>query len=321
MMATDFAHEPVMVDEIVAVFAPVPPGTLLDATLGGGGHAEALLDRCPQLSVLGLDRDEDALAAARQRLSRFGRRVQTVHTSFDRLAEVLADAAVEQLSGALFDLGVSSPQLDRPDRGFSYRYEGPLDMRMDRSAPRTADDVVNGYAELDLARVIRDYGDERFAARIARAIVAARPVRTTTDLAAIVAAAIPAATRRTGGHPAKRTFQALRIEVNEELAILPRAIDAAVDLLTPQGRVAVLTYHSGEDRLVKQRFTEAITGACSCPPGLPCVCGAAPTVRRVRAPRTPSSLQAERNRRARSARLRVVEKLQGPRGEGMTVAP
>jgi 16S rRNA (cytosine1402-N4)-methyltransferase len=315
-MAADFAHEPVMVDEIVAVFAPVPPGTLLDATLGGGGHAEALLDGCPQLSVLGFDRDKDALAAARRRLHRFGRRVRTVHTSFDRLAEVLADSAVEQLSGALFDLGVSSPQLDRPDRGFSYRSEGPLDMRMDRSSRRTADEVVNGYAEIDLARVIREYGDERFARRIARAIVAARPVGTTTELAAIVAAAIPAATRRTGGHPAKRTFQALRIEVNGELDQLPAALDQAIDATVPHGRVAVLTYHSGEDRLVKQRFTEAATGACSCPPGLPCVCGAAPTVRRVRAPRTPSIAQAERNRRARSARLRVVEKLQAATSPG-----
>jgi 16S rRNA (cytosine1402-N4)-methyltransferase len=298
-----------MVDEIVAVFTPVPPGTLLDATLGGGGHAEALLDKCPQLSLLGLDRDEEALAAARHRLRRFGSRAQTVHTTFDRLSEVLADAGMEHLSGALFDLGVSSPQLDRPDRGFSYRHEGPLDMRMDRSTTRTADEVVNGYAEVDLARVIRDYGDERFAGRIARAIVAARPLRTTTELAGVIAAAIPAATRRTGGHPAKRTFQALRIEVNGELDKLPVALDDAIDATVPHGRVAVLTYHSGEDRLVKQRFTEAATGACSCPPGLPCVCGAVPLVRRVRAPRTPSNAQAERNRRARSARLRVVEKI------------
>jgi 16S rRNA (cytosine1402-N4)-methyltransferase len=315
-MTTDFAHEPVMVDEIVAVFTPVPPGTLLDATLGGGGHAEALLDRCPQLSVLGLDRDEEALSASRQRFRRFGPRAHTVHTSFDRLFEVLADAGTERLSGALFDLGVSSPQLDRPDRGFSYRHEGPLDMRMDRSATRTADEVVNGYTEVDLAKVIREYGDERFAVRIARAIVAARPVRTTTELAAVVAAAIPAATRRTGGHPAKRTFQALRIEVNGELDKLPVALDDAIDATVPHGRVAVLTYHSGEDRLVKQRFTEAASGACTCPPGLPCVCGAVPTVRRVRAPRTPSSAQAERNRRARSARLRVVERLEGLRGPG-----
>jgi 16S rRNA (cytosine1402-N4)-methyltransferase len=225
------------------------------------------------------------------------------------LAEVVADSGVEPLSGALFDLGVSSPQLDHAERGFSYRNEGPLDMRMDRRQGQSADDVVNGYDETTLARVIREYGDERFAGRIARAIVAARPIATTTELAAVVTAAIPAATRRTGGHPAKRTFQALRIEVNSELEQLPRALDQAIDATGPHGRVAVLTYHSGEDRLVKRVFADATTGQCTCPPGLPCVCGAVATVRRVRAPRTPSAEQADRNRRARSARLRVVEKL------------
>jgi 16S rRNA (cytosine1402-N4)-methyltransferase len=312
MTPEEFSHDPVMADEIVDVFAPVPAGTLLDATLGAGGHAEALLERCPQLSVLGLDRDEQALDTARRRLRRFGRRVTTVHSSFDRLAEVVADSGVEPLSGALFDLGVSSPQLDHAERGFSYRNEGPLDMRMDRRQGRSADDVVNGYDETTLARVIREYGDERFAGRIARAIVAARPIATTTELAAVVTAAIPAATRRTGGHPAKRTFQALRIEVNSELEQLPRALDQAIDATGPHGRVAVLSYHSGEDRLVKRLFADATKGQCSCPPGLPCVCGAVATVRRVRAPRTPSVEQADRNRRARSARLRVVEKLGAP---------
>jgi 16S rRNA (cytosine1402-N4)-methyltransferase len=306
---SEFVHEPVMVDEIVDVFSPVPAGTLLDATLGGGGHAEAVLDRCPQLSLLGLDRDEQALTAARRRLHRFGNRVTTVHSRFDRLGEVIDDEGVEGLSGALFDLGVSSPQLDRAERGFSYRNEGPLDMRMDRTEGLTAADVVNGYDEAELARIIRDYGDERFAARIAKRIVAARPISTTAELAAIVTAAIPAATRRRGGHPAKRTFQALRIEVNSELAQLPAALDQAIDVTVPSGRVAVLTYHSGEDRLVKQRFAAAVTGHCTCPPGVPCSCGAVATVRRVRVPRTPSAEHAERNQRARSARLRVVEKL------------
>jgi 16S rRNA (cytosine1402-N4)-methyltransferase len=305
----EFHHEPVMVDEIVDVFAPVPAGTLLDATLGGGGHAEAVLERCPQVSVLGVDRDEQALDAARRRLSRFGDRVTTVHSRFDRLGEVLADEGLEQLSGALFDLGVSSPQLDRAERGFSYRNDGPLDMRMDRTEGVTAADVVNGYAETELARIIREYGDERFASRIAKRIVAARPISTTAELAAIVTEAIPAATRRRGGHPAKRTFQALRIEVNSELAQLPAALDRAIDATVATGRVAVLTYHSGEDRLVKQRFATAATGDCTCPPGVPCVCGAVAKVRRVRAPRTPSAEQAEGNPRARSARLRVVEKL------------
>jgi len=305
----DFAHEPVMVDEIVTVFTPVPPGTVLDATLGGGGHAEALLDQCPHLSVLGLDRDEQALSAARRRLRRFGSRATTVLSRFDRLAAVMADSQIASLAGALFDLGVSSPQLDDPERGFSYRLEGPLDMRMDPRRGKTAADVVNGDDVDDLARIIHDYGDERFATRVARAIVAARPITTTTELAAVVTAAIPAATRRTGGHPAKRTFQALRIAVNDELDQLPGSLDQAIDATVTRGRVAVLTYHSGEDRLVKQRFAEATSGGCTCPPGLPCVCGATPIVRRVRAPRTPSADQTAGNRRARSAHLRVVEKL------------
>ena len=181
-------------------------------------------------------------------------------------------------------------------------------MRMDRTQPWSAADVVNGYEERELARIIRRYGDERFASRIAKAIVAARPIETTAELAGIVAAAIPAAARRTGGHPAKRTFQAIRIEVNSELDVLPGAIDQAIDATVPTGRIAVLTYHSGEDRIVKDRFRVA-SGQCDCPPGLPCVCGAVQTVRRIRVPRTPTADQADANPRARSARLRVVEKV------------
>jgi len=309
MSDDDFAHEPVMVDEIVAVFATVPPGTVLDATLGGGGHAAAILDEYPALSVLGIDRDEHALAAAGQRLARFGDRVTTAHSRFDGIRDVMREHDVDALSGALFDLGVSSPQLDRAERGFSYRNDGPLDMRMDRTQPWSASDVVNGYELDELTRIIRRYGDERFAGRVAKAIVAARPIETTAELAAVVSAAIPAAARRTGGHPAKRTFQAIRIEVNAELDVLPDAIDQAIDATVPQGRVAVLTYHSGEDRIVKERFVSATTGDCTCPPGLPCVCGAVRTVRRVRVPRTPTATQAEANPRARSARLRVVERI------------
>jgi len=306
-MSGDFAHEPVMLDEIVEVFATVPPGTLLDATLGGGGHSEALLDRYAELSVLGIDRDEHAVAAARQRLARFGNRVVTAQARFDHLGEAMEANAVGELSGALFDLGVSSPQLDVAGRGFSYRNEGPLDMRMDRTQELTADDVVNGYDGAELARIIRRYGDERFAARIAAAIVAARPVATTAQLAAAVTEAIPAPARRTGGHPAKRTFQAIRIEVNGELSALPDALEAAIGATKPAGRIAVLSYHSGEDRIVKDRFRVA-AGTCTCPPGLPCVCGAEQLVRRVRAPRTPSPAQSAANPRARSARLRVVER-------------
>ena len=307
---SEFAHEPVMVDEIVAVFATVPPGTVLDATLGGGGHSAALLEQYPEMSILGIDRDEQALAAATQRLRAFGDRVATAHGRFDGVRDVMRAHDVEHLSGALFDLGVSSPQLDQGDRGFSYRNEGPIDMRMDRTQPWSAADVVNGYDEAELARIIRRYGDERFANRIARAIVSARPIETTAELAGIVSAAIPAAARRTGGHPAKRTFQAIRIEVNSELDVLPDALDQAIEATVPRGRIAVLSYHSGEDRIVKERFRAAEGGDCSCPPGLPCVCGAIRLVRRVRVPRTPSVEQSEANRRARSARLRVVEKVE-----------
>jgi 16S rRNA (cytosine1402-N4)-methyltransferase len=307
---TPFHHLPVMAEEIVAVFATVPPGVVLDATLGGGGHAALLLEAYPHLSLLGLDRDQTALAAASERLARFGDRVITVHSRFDRLQTAMRTAKVARLSGALFDLGVSSPQFDQPARGFSYRHDAPLDMRMDPSEPWSASDIVNGYSEQELARILRDNGDERFAPRIARAIVAARPIESTAELAGIVVAAIPAASRRTGGHPAKRSFQAIRIEVNRELEVLPHALDAAIAATAPGGRIAVLSYHSGEDRIVKDRFRSAETGDCVCPPGLPCVCGAVRMVRVVRrVPKSPTAAEIVANPRAASARLRVVERI------------
>jgi 16S rRNA (cytosine1402-N4)-methyltransferase len=309
MSDDSFEHRPVMGSEIVDVFASVPPGVVLDATLGGGGHSAALLDARADLSILGLDRDPDAIAAARARLAEYGDRVRTHQCRFDELRDAMEAHDVTELSGALFDLGVSSPQLDRAERGFSYRQSGPLDMRMGPDAPWSADDVVNGYDEQHLAQVIRRYGDERFSARVARAIVAARPIESTTDLAAVVTAAIPAAARRTGGHPAKRTFQAIRIEVNGELDVLPSALDDAVAATAVGGRVAVLTYHSGEDRIVKERFRVA-SEPCECPPELPCVCGAVQTVRVVRRiPRTPGPAEVAANPRASSARLRVVERI------------
>ncbi|MET0662924.1 MAG: 16S rRNA (cytosine(1402)-N(4))-methyltransferase RsmH [Ilumatobacteraceae bacterium] len=304
-----FAHRPVMVDEITDVFAPVPPGTVVDATLGGGGHSAALLRHHPQIDVLGIDQDAEALEAASETLAEFGPRVRTSHRRFDQLADALDDHGVDEISGALFDLGVSSPQLDHADRGFSYRNDGPLDMRMDADQPWSAADVVNGYDERELADILRRYGDERFAGRIARAIVAARPLQSTTELAEVVTTAIPAPARRTGGHPAKRTFQAIRIEVNGELDVLPSALDQAVEATRTGGRIAVLAYHSGEDRIVKERFAFA-AGACECPPDLPCVCGAVQTVRLVRGvPKRPNAAEREANRRAASARLRVVEKI------------
>jgi 16S rRNA (cytosine1402-N4)-methyltransferase len=309
MMSDAFEHDPVMRDEITAVFSTVPSGTIVDATLGGGGHSAALLDSRADLDILGIDQDADALSAATEALAVYGNRVRTSRRRFDDIAAALDEHHIDAISGALFDLGVSSPQLDRADRGFSYRHEGPLDMRMDADQTWSAADVVNGYSERDLARVIRRYGDERFADRIARAICAARPIQTTTELAAVVTTAIPAAARRTGGHPAKRTFQAIRIEVNDELGVLPDALDAAVEATRPGGRIAVLSYHSGEDRIVKERFATA-SGACDCPDDLPCVCGAIQTVRIVRGiPKKPSAAERADNRRAASARLRVVERI------------
>jgi len=305
-----FDHRPVMLDEIVAAFDTVPSGWIVDATLGGAGHAVAVLEAHPHLSVLGIDQDADALAVARERLAPFGGRARAVHARFDSLASIIDDELGGQpIVGALFDLGVSSPQFDRPERGFSYRFDAPLDMRMDRTRSLTAATVVNDYAEADLARVLREFGDERYATRIARAIVAARPVVTTAELATITRDAIPAPARRTGGHPAKRTFQALRIEVNNELGALPVALDAALESLTTGGRLVVLSYHSGEDRIVKQVMHDAESGGCVCPPNLPCVCGASPKVRLVRrGGTTPGNAEREANPRAESARLRIAER-------------
>jgi len=307
MSAPEFAHVPVMRDEIVALFASVPRGFVLDATLGGAGHAVALLEAHEHLSILGVDRDPNALAAARARLNVYADRVRTSHRRFDDIDGALDDAEVSELSGALFDLGVSSHQFDAPERGFSYRQSAPLDMRMNPMDRGTAADLVNEADESTLARILRDYSDERFAGRIARAIVAARPIHDTVALADIVAAAIPAPARRRGGHPAKRTFQALRIAVNNELEILPTTLDRVIGRTVRGGRVAVLSYHSGEDRIVKERFRFHSTGGCTCPRQLPCGCGAVSTVRLVRTTSTPSDIEVESNPRSASARLRVVE--------------
>jgi len=303
----DFAHEPVMVDEIVAVFSTVPAGVVLDGTVGGGGHAAALLASRHDLSILGLDRDPAALDATRSRLVDVADRVTLQHRRFDEVDDALAEAHVDALAGALFDLGVSSHQFDVAARGFSYRHDAPLDMRMDPTETRTAAEIVNEWSTVDLTRLLRDNADERFARRIAEAIVSSRPVTSTHQLAEIVVSAIPAPARRRGGHPAKRTFQALRIEVNRELEVLPVALDRAVGRLLPGGRVAVLSYHSGEDRIVKARFRHHETGGCACPPGLPCGCGARASVRKVRVSARPSDDEQSRNPRSVSARLRVVE--------------
>jgi 16S rRNA (cytosine1402-N4)-methyltransferase len=317
-MSQSFPHEPVMAAEVVELFAPVPEGLIVDTTLGGGGHAAAILGARPGISVLGIDRDPLAVAAATDALAPFGSRAIIRRSRFDAVADVVGAVRAELgsghdeggLSGVLFDLGVSSPQLDVADRGFSYRRDAVLDMRMDPTSGRTAADVVNGYPEEALVELFADNGEGRFARRIARAIVAARPLATTGQLADVVRAAIPAATRRSGGHPARRVFQAVRIAVNDELDQLGPALDAALDLLRPGGRCLVIAYHSGEDRLVKATFNRAATDNCRCPPGLPCVCGADPQFRLVvRGARRPTEDEVDRNRRAESARLRVIERI------------
>ncbi len=305
-----FEHEPVMVDQIVDLMAPVPDGTIVDATVGGGGHAAAILAAHPHVRVAGLDRDPDAVEAAATRLAPFGDRATVHHARFDAIDAVARELGVPELSGVLFDLGVSSHQLDRGERGFSHRFDAPLDMRMDPTTGRTAADIVNSYSHEELVRMLHQHGDERHATRIARAIVAARPITTTGRLVEVIRDAIPAPARRTGGHPATRSFQAMRIEVNEELDILRPALEQAIALLAPGGRCVVLAYHSGEDRIVKATMREAATGGCTCPPGLPCGCGAVPTVRLLkRGAWKPSAEEIAANRRSESARQRALEKL------------
>ena len=308
------SHLPVMIDEIVECFASVPEGVVVDATFGLGGHAVAILNAYPNLQILGLDQDADAIANAERLIAEdpsIQGRLTVRRVRFDSLDEVLEELSISQISGALFDLGVSSPQLDIAERGFSYRHEGPLDMRMDQRSQLSAAEVVNNYDESELSRLIAENADEKFARRIAKAIVAARPIATTTQLAEVVVAAIPAPARRTGGHPAKRTFQAIRIEVNKELEILARALEVAIDVTKVGGRVAVLTYHSGENRIVKQVFRASEKDADEPKVGSPFVHESqlgTRRVRRVRMAQYPSEQEQTQNRRVKSARLRVIEK-------------
>ncbi|MCU1492984.1 MAG: mraW [Acidimicrobiaceae bacterium] len=314
-MSEGFAHVPVMLDEVLEVFDEVDDGVLVDATVGGAGHARALLDVHPRWDLVALDRDPDAVRAATQQLAVFRGRATVHRARFDELVDVVraSPAATTPVVAVLFDLGVSSHQLDVAERGFSYRNDGPLDMRMDPADERSAYDIVNGDDEETLAELFAMHGEERFAKRIARAIVAQRPIASTASLAEIVADAVPAAARRRG-HPARRVFQALRVSVNSELELLGPALDDAISLLAPGGRTVVLAYHSGEDRLVKERFRFAATGGCVCPPGLPCVCGAEPTVRLLnRGARLASAAEIESNPRAESVRMRAVERLGAPR--------
>jgi 16S rRNA (cytosine1402-N4)-methyltransferase len=312
-------HVPVLLERCLQLLTPAfvaaavagRQAVHLDATFGLGGHAEAVLAEHPRLTLVGLDRDPEALAHARQRLRAYQARVHLVQAVYDRLAEVLEQLGFDQVDGVLFDLGVSSLQLDAADRGFAYAQDAPLDMRMDPGQEVTAEQVVNGYPAGELVRVLRTYGEERFAARIAAAIVRERQrarLTSTLRLAELVREAIPAATRRTGGHPAKRTFQALRIEVNGELAGLERALPAALDALAPGGRIVVLSYHSLEDRITKRALAQRARS--SAPVDLPVVPpGTAPTLRLLtRGAEQASAQEVAANPRAASARLRAAER-------------
>ncbi|HSK22347.1 MAG TPA: 16S rRNA (cytosine(1402)-N(4))-methyltransferase RsmH [Egicoccus sp.] len=310
-------HTPVMLDRVVELFAGAPPGVYVDGTLGAAGHAVAVLraraDRYGTATLVGLDRDPDALDLAREHLAALGPEVTThlVRTRFDAMGEVLDDLGIGEVAAIFLDLGISSMHVDRAERGFSYRQDGPLDMRMDPDLPISAADLVNDLDARDLARILRRYGDEKFADRIARAVVAARPFTRTTELAEVVRDAIPAAARRTGGHPATRTFQALRIAVNAEIEALEHLLPDALDRLAVGGVFAVLSYHSLEDRAVKRAFAEAATG-CICPPNFPvCACGRSPLVEHViRRPERPDADEAAANPRATAARLRAVRRLE-----------
>ncbi len=309
----EFYHRSVLLDECIEALAIQPNGVYVDGTAGGGGHSFAIASALDKGLLIAIDQDEAAIAAAGKRLSPLGDRARVVRSNFSKLANVLDDCGIEEIDGLLLDLGVSSYQLDEAERGFAYQSDAPLDMRMDRRGTKTAYDVVNTYSEEELKRILFTYGEERFSARIAARIVGARekaPIETTGELADIIKSAIPAAARDGGHHPAKRSFQAIRIEVNGELDVIVPAIEAAVSRMRSGGRIAIITFHSLEDRIVKQTFARLSSG-CTCPRDLPiCVCGKKPIVRVVsKKPILPSDTELSENPRSRSAKLRVAEKL------------
>ncbi len=312
---TDPRHVPVLLDRVVALVAPAlerSGSVMVDATVGLAGHSAAILGRCPGSRLVGIDRDPEALAIAAERLAPYANRTTLVHAVYDELPRVLADLGLRRVHGVLFDLGVSSMQLDVRERGFAYAQDAPLDMRMDGAGPLTAADVLNTYSTAELTRVLSRYGEERFARRIAAAIVrtrARRPFSTSAPLVELIRQSIPAAARRTGGNPAKRTFQALRIEVNDELGALERALPAAVGSLAVGGRVVVMSYHSLEDRLVKQVLTRRATSTA--PPDLPVVPpGHEPELRLLtRGAETASKTEIDANPRAASVRVRAAERV------------
>lgn len=309
----EFRHTSVLLEETIENLAIRPEGIYLDGTLGGGGHASAVASRLKGKGrLIGIDQDEDAIEAARERLKPYEERVTLIRDNYANAVEALAGIGICGVDGIVLDLGVSSYQLDNEERGFSYRYDAALDMRMDRRQALSAREIINEYPEAELFRILRDYGEEKFAKNIAKHIVAARrdkPLETTGELNEIIKAAIPAKMRAVGGHPSKRTFQAIRIECNRELEVLKDSLDGLIDLLHPGGRLCVITFHSLEDRIVKSAFRKN-ENPCTCPPDFPvCVCGKVSKGTVItRKPILPAAAEMEENSRAKSAKLRVFMK-------------
>ena len=309
----EFKHKSVLLDETISNLNIKPDGIYVDGTLGGGGHSYEIASRLTEGGrLIGIDQDDDAIRAAGERLKEFSDRVTIVRNNYCNTADVLDELGISKVNGIILDLGVSSYQLDTAERGFTYKTDAPLDMRMDRRQTVTAKNIVNEYSEFDLYRIIRDYGEDKFAKNIAKHIVAARqvkPIETTFELNEIIKAAIPMKCRISGGHPAKKTFQAIRIELNHELDVLENSVDTMIERLDAGGRLCIITFHSLEDRIVKTRFKNN-ENPCTCPPDFPvCVCGKKPKGKVVtRKPILPSEEELKENKRSKSAKLRVFEK-------------
>lgn len=309
----EFKHKSVLLEETIENLNIMPDGIYVDGTLGGGGHSYHIAEQLSSNGrLIGIDQDADAIAAATKRLEPFSDRVTIVRNNYCNFEQVLKELSIDKVDGIVLDLGVSSYQLDTAERGFTYKTDAPLDMRMDQRQQLTAKDIVNTYSEFDLYRIIRDYGEDRFAKNIARHIVSARqikPIETTFELNEVIKAAIPMKVRAVGGHPAKKTFQAIRIELNHELDVLEDSIDTMIDHLNDKGRICIITFHSLEDRIVKTRFRNC-ENPCTCPPDFPvCVCGKKSKGKVItRKPIVPSEEELEENKRSKSSKLRVFER-------------
>jgi 16S rRNA (cytosine1402-N4)-methyltransferase len=308
-----FNHKPVLLEEVIEGLNIRPDGIYVDGTLGGAGHSKEIVKKLNGGKLIGIDQDPEAIKAATERLQIYSDRTEIVKNNYENMPQILKERNIEKVDGILLDLGVSSYQLDTPDRGFSYMSDAPLDMRMDTERETTAFDIVNSYSEQELFRIIRDYGEDRFAKNIAKHIVAARAekkIETTFELNAVIKASIPAKVRETGGHPSKRTFQAIRIELNRELEVLQNGLEAMIDLLKDNGRLCIITFHSLEDRIVKTAFNTA-EKPCICPPGFPvCVCGRKSKGRHItKKAITPTDEEILDNPRSKSSKLRIFEKI------------